>query len=242
MAVLEDIDPESWLTREVYANFGLALYMAQVLEHGIINLVTWSGIADGTYREYDETEAAFAELARQTMGTLKKTLLLRRADVTHLEELLIRAVRLRNFLAHEYFRQRSAAIMTEEGRRKMIAELRAARDFFQDVDSGLEPLTRKILSAIGVDRHIPEMMEEARQQGFGDPLPGLLKTQPCPEGPATCPRGRGIAVIHGRSRASGQDPDRGSWLAETTLKTTLKAAGHLTHATGVPYTRSFKGQ
>ena len=84
MAALEDIDPESWLCREVFANFGLALYSAQVLEHGIINLVVWSGLRDGRYRAYEETEAASAELFRQTMGVVKKNLLSRRPDTAHL--------------------------------------------------------------------------------------------------------------------------------------------------------------
>jgi len=48
--VLEDIEPEGWLAREVFANFGLALYTAQVLEHEIVNLVVWSGLRDGRYQ------------------------------------------------------------------------------------------------------------------------------------------------------------------------------------------------
>jgi len=37
--VIEDIDHESWLTREVFAKFGLAMYQGQVLEHEIANLI-----------------------------------------------------------------------------------------------------------------------------------------------------------------------------------------------------------
>ena len=46
--MLEDISPENWLTCEVYAHYGLALYAAQVLEHGIINLVLYTGVHDGS--------------------------------------------------------------------------------------------------------------------------------------------------------------------------------------------------
>lgn len=35
----ENISPDSWHTREVYATFGLAMYFAQVLEHGIVSLI-----------------------------------------------------------------------------------------------------------------------------------------------------------------------------------------------------------
>jgi hypothetical protein len=76
---LEDITPESWHIREVYACFGLALYMAQVLEHGIVNLARWTRIGEGTTTTFDESEADCASLFRQTMGTLKKSLLKRRS-------------------------------------------------------------------------------------------------------------------------------------------------------------------
>jgi hypothetical protein len=62
--MLEDIDPESWLSREVFARFGLAMYSSQVLEHGIVNLVVWSGLRDGSYRAYKEKETSNAELFR----------------------------------------------------------------------------------------------------------------------------------------------------------------------------------
>jgi hypothetical protein len=169
----EDIEPEGWLAREVFANFGVAIYTSQVLEHGIVNLVVWSGLRDGKYRTYEETEAANLELFRQTMGSVKKILLTRRPDIGHLDELLIRAVRLRNFLAHEYFRERAAAFMTMEGKDQMIEELKKATAFLENVDSRLEPLMMQIIEATGVHKHWSEAMESASQAGFGLPLPGL---------------------------------------------------------------------
>jgi hypothetical protein len=171
--MLEDIEPEGWLSREVFARFGLAIYASQVLEHGIVNLVVWSGLRDGRYRVYEETEAANTELFRQTLGSVKKILLSRRPDIGHLDELLLRAVRLRNFLAHEYFRQRAAVFLTEAGKNQMIEELTKATAFFEDVDAKLSPLTRQIIEVMGITKHMPEALEDARQAGFGDPLPGL---------------------------------------------------------------------
>jgi hypothetical protein len=171
--VLEDIEPEDWLIREVFAHFGAAIYHSQVLEHGIVNLVVWSGLRDGSYRAFEETETANAELFRQTMGSVMKILLSRRPDVGHLDDLLIRAVRLRNFLAHKYFRQRAAAFMTEAGQNQMIGELEKTTAFFKEVDAKLSLLTRQIIEVMGINKHMPAAMEEARQAGFGEPLPGL---------------------------------------------------------------------
>jgi hypothetical protein len=171
--VLEDIGPEDWLAREVFAHFGAAIYYSQVLEYGIVNLVVWSGVRDGSYRAFEETEAANAELFRQTMGSVKKILLSRRPDIGHLDDLLIRAVRLRNFLAHKYFRQRAAAFMTEAGQNQMIGELAKATAFFKEVDAKLSPLTRQIIEVMGITEHMPAAVEEVRQARFGDLLPGL---------------------------------------------------------------------
>lgn len=40
----DGMDDENYHTREVYANFGLAIYCAQVLEHGVVNLLTLAKI------------------------------------------------------------------------------------------------------------------------------------------------------------------------------------------------------
>ena len=171
--MLEDIDPESWLTREVYAHYGLALYMAQVLEHGIVNLATWTGVREGTIRSFEESEADSADLFKLTMGKVKQVLVSRQPDVADLDELLMCAVRLRNFLAHRYFRERSAAFMTEDGRNQMIEELKKAAAYFREVDDKLKPFTSQIIEAMGIAKCMDEAMEEARQAGFGDPLPGI---------------------------------------------------------------------
>ena len=117
---LEEISPEEWQIRDVYARFGLALSMAQVLEHGIVNLAVWTRVHKGSLATFEESETDSAKLFRQTMGTLTKTLLLRRSDIAHLQDLLDRAVELRNFFAHQYFRQRSARSAGRASRRRPL--------------------------------------------------------------------------------------------------------------------------
>jgi hypothetical protein len=169
----KDIEPGSWLNREVFARFGMALYRSQVLEHQIVALVIWTGIRDSRYRTLEESEAETAELFKLTMGKVKQTLISRRPDVAHLDELLLRAVRLRNFLAHEYFRQRVGVLHTEAGRITMIGELTKAAAFFEDVGARVEDLTEQIVEAAGWDERLPEIRENIQQEGFGEPLPGL---------------------------------------------------------------------
>jgi hypothetical protein len=90
-----------------------------------------------------------------------------------MEDLLTRALRLRNFLAHNYFRERAAAFTREDGQQRMIEELKGAREFFSEVDAEMTKLVREIMRLKGLDSRLDEVMEEVRQQGFGEPLPGL---------------------------------------------------------------------
>ena len=173
----ENIDPENWLAREVFGEIrggdvrGPSPRARDRQPGGVV----W--LARREYRVHSESEADNAALFRQTMGSMKKALLSRRPDIDHLDDLLIRAIRLRNFLAHEYFRQRAAALMTEDGKHEMIAELEDAVALSLDADARLSPLTMEIIKAAGVDKHMPEAMESVRQMGFGDPLPGLPSSE-----------------------------------------------------------------
>ena len=121
-----DTDPKP-LIRDVYATLAW-LHRAQDVEHGIVNLLIWTGVGDGSYRAFDELEAANVRLFNQTMGAIKNRLMERLplAEELEIEESLIRAVRLRNFLAHEYFRQRTVALLFRDGQKQMVrgAEVR----------------------------------------------------------------------------------------------------------------------
>lgn len=71
------------------------------------------------------------------MGAQRLRLLARRPDLARMEELLTRALQLRNFLAHNYFRVRAAAFVSEDGQHQIIEELKRARDSFEEIDQQL---------------------------------------------------------------------------------------------------------
>lgn len=171
--MLEEIQPEAWLSREVFARFGLAMYSAQTLEHEIVNLIVWTGIRSGDYTTAEQMETANAVLFKKTLGRLKRELLGHRIDLSHLESDLIRAVELRNFLAHSYFRERAGAFMTHDGKEQMLTELDDATTFFEKVDSALTPFTRRIIDEYGLMDKIPELMAAPESREFGHPLPGI---------------------------------------------------------------------
>jgi Putative ATPase subunit of terminase (gpP-like) len=118
---------------EVYAHYGLAMGIAQLVEQHLSAVLTLLKIPDPYDRQmfFEIVESA----NRQTMGQLKEAL--RRANapvigITYLE----RVVNTRNLLAHRYFvdADRSVRLNNDKGRAELISELdAAARDFFLTV-------------------------------------------------------------------------------------------------------------
>jgi hypothetical protein len=114
---------------EVYAHYGLAMGMGQMVEHELATVLVLLG------KEPYQRELFLKEIEdgnRKTLGQLKDQLAKTGAPVlgiTYLE----RVVKTRNLLAHHFFRDadRSVRMNTETGRAKLIAELDdATREFF----------------------------------------------------------------------------------------------------------------
>jgi hypothetical protein len=129
--IAESIDMSNEPGRaEVYAHYGLAMGMAQMVEQHLATVIAFLNVPE----PYDRT--MFVEIIenanKKTMGQLKEALKASGVPVigiTHLE----RAVSTRNLLAHHYFvdADRSVKLTTDGGRSQLIEELdSAARDLF----------------------------------------------------------------------------------------------------------------
>lgn len=133
--------------KEVYAHFGLAQYLAQVLEHGIVNALVYLELVPSEIRSkqrktreqwlqhFDEFMGRKFE---STLGLLIKGLREHKVVAGELEKTLTSALQARNLLAHAYFRDRSSEFMTEPGRDSMIAELQRFQTLFEKADALLE--------------------------------------------------------------------------------------------------------
>jgi len=114
---------------EVYAHYGLAIGMAQMVEHELAMVLVLLG---QTPPQRDAFLAQIEEGNKKTLGRLKDELMKTGAPVlgiTHLE----RVVKTRNLLAHNFFRdaERSVKMNSDRGRAQLIAELdETAREFF----------------------------------------------------------------------------------------------------------------
>jgi len=176
--MIKDI-PENELIREVYARFGLAMYYGQVLELSIVNRLVISDIFNDKYDTDEEADAAVkALISTGTIGSLKNGLVGRGISLTDLADDLERARKIRNFLAHNYFRERALALQERDGQKQMIIELDLATSFLRETGERLAALVTEALTARGVtEDETPEAIETVKRLVTGLPIPGLSPEQ-----------------------------------------------------------------
>lgn len=161
-------DQHSEHSKTVYAHFGLAMFLAQVLEHGLVNalvfvelLPTRAGNPVPRKQWEAEFESFFERNFETTLGKMIRNLKAATTIPSDLETVLTAALTKRNFLAHNYFRERDTAFITEEGREKMIEELQEAQALFSEADNKLTEATKTAREKFGfTDEYLNQMFED----------------------------------------------------------------------------------
>ena len=159
--------------KTVYAHFGLAIYMSQVLEHGLANALLVLDIvprasAVATPESWPEKVDSFYDAQfKRTLGSLIHRMRELTLVPAELEQVLKQALETRNWLSHHYFRERAMDFLSEAGRDRMTAELEEARDLFDAADKALDAVVRPIRQRYGYSEEIlakleEEMFKEAR--------------------------------------------------------------------------------
>lgn len=156
--------------KELYAFFGLASYEAQLLEMSFINLAVALKFSDGVSMYRDIAMAAFGDMEEKTFGQLLKAVAPKVPGLAHAIELFRDALRKRNYLVHDFFREHSADLLTDQGRRQMILELRDLAGRFQEADVVVDRLWRSEWARHGfsdviLDREFKRMLVEVGNPG-----------------------------------------------------------------------------
>lgn len=99
------------------------------------------------------------------MGQLLSTLRSRTPVDPLLDSRLRRALKLRNWLAHDYFWERAGSILTRDGRERMITELQEVADFLNALDRELTAVSDRWLERAGISRDVIQAELEKYQRG-----------------------------------------------------------------------------
>lgn len=151
-----ELSPEREQIREAFARYGRAMFFAQCVEKQVAILLATTFKPDFFASTPDERDAYFDVEFRKTLGKLIVSLGSAVPVPSALEGRLGRAVLLRNWLAHEYFWDRSLEGMSFGGRAGMIDELDEAAEFLRSVDEELTGVSIAWLVRQGVPAELIE--------------------------------------------------------------------------------------
>lgn len=169
--------------REVYARFGLAMYMAQVLEHGMVNAVVVMKILPTVRSHTGEAswqaaiDSAFDNGFARTYGNMVRQLETLPEFPQQLLTRLKAAKDDRDILAHRFFRQNDMAFMNCDGRTGMIIwceeRIETFRALSDEIDAFLSPIQERYgLTEARLARLLEHLVEQARgvvaNDEFGD--------------------------------------------------------------------------
>jgi len=111
---------------DVYQKFGFASEAAQLLETELGTLLLMIGAIEKDLVENpDKQEASdlYNKINKKTLGQLLGGIQKSTLSVEHLEELLSKALKERNRLAHSFYRQHNFRRNSDEGRQIMLDDL-----------------------------------------------------------------------------------------------------------------------
>lgn len=167
------LDVEAEEIRDVYAHYGLAMYLAQSVERGLSMVVSLVETTNGaTTWDFD---ARLAECYAMTFGELvTRFSALPPASHLDLASRLRLAVGDRNMLAHQYFWDRAVSFNVTEGRGKMLTELQRMQAEFEAIDHDLAALSKSEMTVRG---DTPEDLSARTMTVMNGYLDGTLMPQ-----------------------------------------------------------------
>ena len=168
-------DEDSVQIREVYSRYGLAMYQAQVLEHGMVNAVIIARMLP-TMKNHGNRSAWEEAFDRAYDVELAKTFgnMLRALEPLQLPDDLmaqLRAAKIeRDHLAHRFFREHDEDFLGRAGRTRMISVCEDIIERFAAIDAELESVMQPLrerhgITAEWIETHMAAAFAAAEQSG-----------------------------------------------------------------------------
>jgi hypothetical protein len=145
--------------KDVYAYFGLAAYYAQSFETSLELLLFLHHRHCNSPLTQRDLDVFNTSLEKKTLGKLINDLRDTSPfiNISHdIDEILDTARKNRNFLIHDFFKQRSVLFMSEGGRERMIAELVEIGNSLKLADTVIVPIYTLLSKAMGITEEMIE--------------------------------------------------------------------------------------
>jgi len=154
-------------TKEVYAHFGLTIFICQQLEQQSINMIAAVRLVNGRFISKEEVEALWNDydLGSRTLGALineiKQLYVLADEDYNELKKML----KLRNYFAHDYFRFNNQLFFSDSGKKRMIKDFVDFKQRFRSLDKKLVAYMKVYNEKAGItEERIDKLALEMRSE------------------------------------------------------------------------------
>jgi hypothetical protein len=137
------MDTEEMEIKEVCALFGRTVYFIQCFERQLGITLSSACLQEPDTVTRDQYDAFLSQNFKKPLGQLFHKM---KEDVhisPEVKEEIEAALKLRNFLIHNYFWERMMHFRTSAGRETMLQELYNACSSFQEIDSKIKAITKE---------------------------------------------------------------------------------------------------
>jgi hypothetical protein len=141
--------PDDELVKDVFAHYGLAAYLAHVLERSLVTALTTVYGPGPTKLTRQQLDERFEDFSKQGVRALLATL--RKAGLSEDTLTTVQAALAeRDRLTHQFFWQHAADFMSVDGCQRMVAELTEAQHRFVQCESRVVAEVHQWASAHGI--------------------------------------------------------------------------------------------
>ena len=149
-------EPTGEEVREVYAQFGLAYYFSECLQSGICNLLSLCDLGDPAMMTRARMDERLAAAYALTMGEAIKQA--SQHIPSDLHGKLLKALEVRNFLAHKFWFERCHRMYQSHHIHLLISELHSFTELFQQVDAEMSEISKERRASLNITEEKIELM------------------------------------------------------------------------------------
>lgn len=139
-------------SKELFAYFGLAVYYSQALEQQLVNLLMLMKVSQGKVPTEEDLADLYHQKLSNSLGQLVNEIQhhfpFSPEETTQLKEVW----KQRNYIVHDYFKERIQETFSPGGRSKMIRELTAFKVQAQELERKLQKYTSELYAKLGLDQ------------------------------------------------------------------------------------------
>ncbi|GIP27279.1 hypothetical protein J23TS9_24090 [Paenibacillus sp. J23TS9] len=138
-------------SKELFAYFGLAVYYSQALEQQLVNLLMLMKISQGKVPTEEDLADLYHQKLSNSLGQLVNEIQ-HHFPFSEEETILLKEVwKQRNYIVHDYFKERIQETFSPAGRSRMIRELTSFKQQAQDLERKLQKYTNDLYKKLGLD-------------------------------------------------------------------------------------------